>query len=171
MGKNSVHAIIAMIFMFMAVFAACSNNSSENDERSVNRINLVDHSTTSCSSMDRPDDAPEFVIIDGVRYCTSLTELNLSGNHRYNPSIVLTENDIEPLRYMQNLTSLTIEWQSITDFSVISELESLTHLTLTGNGISDLSTIAGLENLTYLSLGYNKYRTLPRLVHYTILRA
>ena len=61
-----------------------------------------------------PTDVPQNeVIIDGTTYSTTLTALSLRGQG-------LTNEDIEPLRYMTNLLVLELIGNQITDGFVVS---------------------------------------------------
>lgn len=106
---------------------------------------------------------PAYITIRGEQFCTSLTELLVL-------STGLTNEDIEPLKHMTNLTSLvltTILCQPeilverfpyvdldtvITDISPLAGLTNLTHLNIERNSINDLSALANLTNLESLIL-------------------
>jgi hypothetical protein len=118
-----------------------------------------------------------YITIRDQHFCTSLTELLVL-------STGLTNEDIEPLRYMTNLTSLILTtilcqvgWEPeesfldvdidlnavITDISPLAGLTNLTDLTLMGNHILDISPLAELTNLTRLALNYNRISDLTPL--------
>jgi hypothetical protein len=92
---------------------------------------------------------PAYITIQGQRYSTALTSLHLNDSN-------LTNNDIIPLRYMKNLTELTIAWTQITDISPLSGLVNLTRLFLIQNQISDITPLTGLVNLSELHLRNNQ---------------
>jgi len=86
----------------------------------------------------------------------------------------ITPGDIEKLRYMVNLQSLYIGWNS--QFSDISELvkvlaglTNLTQLDLTSNQISDINPLAILINLTNLDLQSNQISDISALAGLTNL--
>ncbi|MCL2108805.1 MAG: leucine-rich repeat domain-containing protein [Oscillospiraceae bacterium] len=112
------------------------------------------------------------ITIKDEEYSTDLTELNL-----YNKG--LTNEDIQPLVLMTNLTKLNLAMNSISDFSPISGLTNLEELHLSGNpdntdisvltnlkelkmllltstNITDISVLSELPNLTTLALDYTK---------------
>jgi|GEM_PF-1290465 len=129
------------------------------------RVFINDNGGTSDSS---------FITIHGERFNTSLTTLVL-------PNWNLTDEDVAQLRYMPNLTGLSLEFDQTTDFTPLSSLTNLTFLSLNGawsemtelppslsslavltnlthfniellgNQITDLSPLAGLSNLTELN--------------------
>ena len=61
---------------------------------------------------------PDYITIRGIRYSTALTELDLSSHD-------LTDEDIEPLRYMVNLTWLHLRGNQISGLVALSSLTSL----------------------------------------------
>ena len=87
---------------------------------------------------------PAYITILGERFSTSLTGLSLDGP--------LTNEDIAPLRYMTELTQLTVgtmdPFNHITDLSPLVGLANLEVLFFTGDYLSDISALSGLENLT-----------------------
>jgi len=85
---------------------------------------------------------PATITIKGVEYSTDLTELALD-------SAELTDADIEPLKYMVNLTELSLWSNQISDISALAGLKNLTVLSLGDNRISDINPLAGLTNLTH----------------------
>jgi Leucine-rich repeat (LRR) protein len=60
----------------------------------------------------------DVISINGVDYCTSLTELVLGGED-------LNNQDIASLQYMTNLSSLYISFTQVNDLSPLSELTNL----------------------------------------------
>ena len=86
------------------------------------------------------------ITIAGQEYSTDLRELRLE-------SMYLANADIEPLKYMVNLTSLDLRQNNITDLTPLAGLTQLKSLELRGNNLSDLSPLAGLTNLETLRLG------------------
>ena len=86
------------------------------------------------------------ITIAGQEYSTDLRELRLE-------SMYLADADIEPLKYMVNLTSLDLRQNNITDLTPLAGLTQLKSLELRGNNLSDLSPLAGLTNLETLRLG------------------
>jgi len=100
------------------------------------------------------------------RISTSVEEFNADGRFRF------TIEQFEQLRYLQNLTHLTItnihfgtgvmrpdaDWIEITepfnDLSLLAGLTNLTHLELRNGQFTDITPLAGLTNLTYLHMGH-----------------
>ena len=105
---------------------------------------------------------PGYITIQGELFSVSLTELDLSGR-------ALDNSDIEPLRYMVNLTSLMLWGNRISDVSALAGLVSLTNVGLGDNRISDVSPLAGLTNLTRLTLGGNQISDVSALAGLTNL--
>jgi Leucine-rich repeat (LRR) protein len=128
----------------------------------------------------------DFITIKGVQYSTGLITLNLSGKG-------LTNADIQPLKYMTNLTSLYMDTNRISNLmplsgltklrtlevyrnqisnvAPLSGLTNLTRLSLQSNGfISDITPLSGLSNLTWLNLGGNGIRDLAPLSGLTNLQ-
>lgn len=64
----------------------------------------------------------------------------------------LTDEDIEPLQYMVNLTYLDLRENKITDLSALEPLTELRSLNLRQNEISDLSPLAGMTQMEELQL-------------------
>lgn len=92
------------------------------------------------------------ITIQGVEYSTDLRTLELEDQG-------LTNEDIEPLKYMVNLTKLYLPAQSqISDLSPLANLTNLQKLSLSSGNtsnnlvsyINDLSPLAGLTNLESL---------------------
>jgi len=124
---------------------------------------------------------PEYITIRGEQFCTSLTELELRD-------LVVSwrddwkNEDIIPLRYMTNLTTLVLWNISISDITPLAELTNLTELTMSGNEISDLeelslfandindvSPLSNLTNLTRLNLEHNQVSDISALANLTKL--
>ena len=86
------------------------------------------------------------VTIGGEEYSTALTELDLGSQN-------LTDEEIEPLKEMVNLTHLDLRQNQLTDLSPLAGLTQLKSLELRGNNLSDLSPLSGLTELEELRLG------------------
>ena len=106
---------------------------------------------------------PAYITIRGEQFSTSLISLNLESGS-------LTNQDIEPLRYMTNLTMLGLgndglspRGNQITDLSPLADLTNLELLRLDSNQITDLTPLAGLTNLTWLDLWNNQITDLAPL--------
>ena len=108
---------------------------------------------------------PDYIIIRGIQYSTSLTELDFG----WETDIILRDEDIEPLRYMVNLRSLDLSSNEISDLSPLSGLTNLETLSLWNNEISDLSPLSGLVNLEWLALDSNQISDLSPLSSLTNL--
>ncbi|MCD7730551.1 MAG: leucine-rich repeat domain-containing protein, partial [Oscillospiraceae bacterium] len=104
----------------------------------------------------------EFITIKGEKYSTNLTRLWLDSRE-------LTNEDIEPLSRMTNLTYLILSGNNISDISALSNLTNLTNLHLGHNDISDISALSNLTNLTYLGLNYNNISDISALSNLTNL--
>jgi hypothetical protein len=101
--------------------------------------------------------------IQGRPYDTTFTrELLLNSAN-------LEDSDIEPLRYMVNLTRLQLVDNQISNISNIATLSNLTSLALSGNQINDVSALAGLTNLSELFLNNNKISDISVLTGLTSL--
>ena len=104
-------------------------------------------SNSSCDDVDR---TPDFVTIKGMEYSTKLTELQLFLDETWN------DEDIIPLRHMNNLTKLGLNTDgscdnhNIRDLGPVSALASLTDLWVCN--VDDLTPISVLTNLTKLGL-------------------
>ncbi|MGL6106693.1 cell wall-binding repeat-containing protein [Romboutsia sp.] len=85
--------------------------------------------------------------LEGLQYCTNLTELDLFNNQIEN---------ISQLSTLGNLTELEIFGNKITDISALSELINLTNLQLGGNKVSDVTPLKELSSLEEINLSYNK---------------
>jgi Leucine-rich repeat (LRR) protein len=100
--------------------------------------------------------AAPFITIKGEQYSTDLERLDLRSRD-------LTDADIEPLKYMTNLTELVLFENQFSDISVLSGLVKLTRLDLWGNRISDISALGGLVNLAELDLLGNRISDISAL--------
>ena len=105
---------------------------------------------------------PAYITIQGERFSTALTELRLE-------SLDLTNEDIAPLRYMTNLTRLSLVDNAITDVSPLSELGRLTRLNISLNQVTDISPLGNLTNLTELDLWGNQFVDISSLNNLTNL--
>jgi hypothetical protein len=80
----------------------------------------------------------------------TLTELNAKN---YEPQII----NLEGLQYAENLTSLNLYNNQVSDITPLSGLTNLTYLDLYHNQyINDISPLSGLTNLMYLDIGANQ---------------
>ena len=104
----------------------------------------------------------EYIIIQGVQYSTSLTALDLS-------EMSLTNEDIEPLKYMMHLERLGLWRNDINDVSPLKNLTNLEFLSLYHNQISDLSPLSNLTNLEELYLNHNQISDVSSLSNLTNL--
>jgi PKD repeat protein len=84
--------------------------------------------------------------LEGIQYCTDLTDLNLANNHIA---------DISAFSGLTSLTRLQMRNNQIVDVSALSGLTNLRDLWLPNNLIADITALSGLTSLTYLDLGYN----------------
>ena len=102
-----------------------------------------------------------YITIHGETFSTSLTELILTDN--------LTNADIAPLRYMTNLTELSLSGSQISDLTPLSSLTNLTSLTIAFTQASNLSPLSSLSNLTTLILEDNQISDIGPLANLTAL--
>lgn len=92
--------------------------------------------------------------LNGLEYCTNLTELYIPDN------IIV---DISALKSLNRLTSVTLSSNQISDISALSDLTSLSYLHLGQNRIADVSPLSSLANLTKLYLSNNRISSIPSL--------
>ena len=85
--------------------------------------------------------------IEGLQYCKNLLALALGYNH--SPAI----NDFYPLTLLTQLTSLTLDYDQLSDISFLTSLTNLQYLDLAVNQIQDLTPLSGLTQLYFLNLG------------------
>ena len=88
------------------------------------------------------------ITIAGQTYSTDERRLELDGQG-------LTDADIQDLKYMVNLTRLTLSNNNITDLTPLQDLTLLQDLRLSGNDITDVSPLAGITSLQYIDLRDN----------------
>jgi len=163
---------ISIILAVVAVLSACNSELSDQDYISVLNNNAGSYyadnaqddsnaaavptptplatpaPTTSTSLLEL--DIPDYITILEVQLSTELTELFLS---RWG----LEDYDIEPLRYMINLTRLDLNHNPISDLSPLEGLTNLTELYMLDNTSTDLSPLANLTNLTSLELSLRDF--------------
>lgn len=65
-------------------------------------------------------------------------------------------NNINDLKYFENLESLALISNEIEDISVLAGLKKLETLSLIGNSVSDISPLAELKELKYVHLEFNR---------------
>ncbi len=126
----------------------------------IRKSDLQDMTELSASGYEKPDDW-QIKNIEGIEYCTSLAELDLSASQI---------SDISALAGL-SLTELDLSDNQISDISALAEQTSLTELDLSDNQISDISAVAGLTSLTKLDLSTDeqlpqiseKYKKHPNL--------
>jgi hypothetical protein len=108
---------------------------------------------------------PDYITIGANQISTSSRDaLRLWGEG-------LTNEDIVPLHYMVNVTSIFMERNQISDISPLAYLTNLENLILIGNQISDISPLVGLTNLMQLDLRNNQITELPSMADLVNLRA
>lgn len=81
----------------------------------------------------------------------------------------ISDDDLELLAQCTNLRVLILDYQQISDVSLLTELP-LEYLSLTGNQVSDLSPLAGQTELRVLDLGENPVRSVEVLAQLTALQ-
>jgi len=104
------------------------------------------------------DDIKNYVLINGVLHCFSTTELTLSsvGSSRTGSGSGIGKAQIEQIRYLTNLTSLTLPYNRLECLAFLSYLTCLTFLDLSYNDIYDLTPLSSLTNLKDLILSGNR---------------
>ena len=109
------------------------------------------------------------ITIAGQEYSSDLRELELSG-------VSLSNEDIEPLKYMVNLTALEIRgnltFDQLEPLSALTNLETLT-IVPDGEGalyVSDLSPLSKLTNLKSLNITINNLSDFAGISGLTELR-
>jgi len=103
------------------------------------------------SSMDLSD-------LDGLQFCTGVTNLDLSDNNIDNiyevgslyqlEELDLSHNnitDLEPLVGLDNLETLYIDNNRIEDISVLAKLDGLKFVSMTGNPVKSMDDIYRLK--------------------------
>ena len=88
------------------------------------------------------------ITIAGQEYSTSERRLELEN-------MGLTDEDIQDLQYMVNLTRLNLSGNDITDLSPLEGLTRLSDLRLQGNDITDVSPLSGMTRMEYIDLREN----------------
>ncbi|CAL6078619.1 leucine-rich_repeat domain-containing protein [Hexamita inflata] len=115
--------------------------------------------------------------IDGIQNWNQLLELNLTGNKLKSVAqlenltqlkvLELTSNqnikNVEPLRGLVNLTTLSLQYNKIENVEPLRGLVNLRDLYLSSNQIENVEPLRGLVNLTDLSLQYNKIENVEPL--------
>ncbi len=105
--------------------------------------------------------------IDFLKYMTSLSSLEISGNGIADASGLMhctnltelhimcdTIADIAPVSDLKQLTYLQIVNSNVTDLSAFAGMTEIKTLILQGIGISDISVLSDMKKLWYLDLGY-----------------
>ena len=168
---------MALLTVSLLAFAACgSDNNTQEDI--ISQENSIEASTSEQPQIEArtPEQAqaeiPTYITIQGQHFSTSITELDF-GWSRSGISY-LTNEDIIPLKYMTNLTTLDLVNNQITDLSPLANLTSLTSLRLNFNQITDISPLVNLTNLQKLNVGSNQITDISSvagLVNLTDFRA
>jgi len=126
---------------------------------------------------------PEYIYLKGRWYHTSESRLGIIRG-----GSVITNSEIEPLRFMTSLTKLYLigdinitdlsplsgltslevlqlgHYNNLTNLMPLSNLTNMVELYLNGNAIHDLTPLVGLTNLTRLSLQNNQIFDVSPLV-------
>jgi hypothetical protein len=117
-------------------------------------------------------DKPTYITIRGEQFRTDLTELildNVPIDGHFVIGNALRNEDIVPLRYMTNLTILSLRGSHISDLAPLSSLTNLPYLNLNSNQISDITPLSGLKNLEHLDIRLNMISDLTPLTGLTNL--
>jgi len=80
------------------------------------------------------------VTIKGKVISTDVEELNLLNYD-------LTNKDIEPLKYCENLKWLNLHWNQISDVTPLAGLLNLRAVFISGNQIADISPLSKLPHI------------------------
>jgi Leucine-rich repeat (LRR) protein len=107
--------------------------------------------------------------LTGLEYCSTLEELDLSGNHIKDLSplanltrletLVLTDNQISDLSALAGLSKLKyvcLNLNRISDISPLKDLTQMSSLLLDDNRIKDISALINLKKMTILGLSHNR---------------
>ena len=97
-----------------------------------------------------------------VAHLAAITELHLNSDR-------ITSLKSGDFNELPALTHLYLQYNSISDISVLAGLTKLTTLNLFGNSISDISALAGLTALTTLELDNNSISNISALAGLTKL--
>lgn len=168
---------MALLISSLLTFAACDGDNITLDEITLQESS-VETSTSEQPQIEgstpvQPQaEIPAYITIQGQHFSTSITELDL-GWSRSGVSY-LTNEDIIPLKYMTNLTTLCLSNNQITDLSPLANLTNLTNLRINFNQITDISPLASLTNLQELNVGSNQITNISSvagLVNLTDFRA
>ena len=159
--KANVIYIILLVIVLLITLPACTNKGaiSENDmdtyvsvpphtEKSVpsNEPIQKQESDTSTSATPEPTHSnTNSIIISGEEYNKDTTELTLMYSD-------LSNEDIDALKYMINLTLINLNGTGITDISPLKDLVNLMTLDLCNNKIDDFNALGSLVNLSNLHL-------------------
>ncbi|MCL1999055.1 MAG: leucine-rich repeat domain-containing protein [Turicibacter sp.] len=107
---------------------------------------------------------PGFITIGGMNVNVATTSIRISG-------VVVSAEEFEQLKYVQNLRELIMSNANITDISPLAGLTNLTYLELQGNNISDLTPLEGLTSLRWLFLGGNNITDISSLAELSNLES
>jgi len=128
-------------------------------------LNGPQDETPAISNIVRSGTVVTHIIIRGEHHSTTLAELHIND-------LYLSNEEIAPLRYMTNLTTLNISSSQLSDLTPLTYLTTLNYLHLGNNQISDLTPLRNLTALTRLDL-YNNHitdiSTLSALTNLTML--
>ncbi len=112
-------------------------------------------------------DVPNSGITDltGLEHAHNLRSLNLGAESIEGEGTVNsnTVSELSPLSELTNLTRLNLGSNNISDVSALSELTNLTSLNLYDNNISDISVLSELKNMSSLYLANNNISDISAL--------
>ena len=146
MVKRIIFLFFAVLFVCMTMLS-CGGDAPGNADNNAKNTEAEEILTV---ADEEEAQIPDYIIINGESYSTKETELELIF-------IPITDADVEQIRHMVNLQSLTIMGtKEISNISPLAELINLTEFSLSRTLISDISPLAGLTNLKVLNLGYNQ---------------
>lgn len=156
--NRRIFALILTIALIALTAVGCTNDNGEVETTTNDEISTNNEETN------EPEEIPEYITIKDMRFETlTTTELDLGTQQ-------LNNSDIEPLKYIVNLTNLTLNGNQISDISALAGLTSLTWLVLANNQINDISELEKLTNLTGLGLDSNQISDISALAGLTNLK-
>lgn len=103
---------------------------NEKEITEISKISQINEDTVECID--------NFIIINGVKYSTSLTELKLVDMN-------LTDDSIQDLNKMVNLWSLDISDNQITNIDILKNMTKLESINVSGNPIKNIDILSEIS--------------------------
>lgn len=101
--------------------------------------------------------------INGKKYSTDLTFLDLSGQGLY-------DWDIQDLKYMTKLQRIELSDNNLSDISVLQNIPSLVEIDADNNQISNISFFRELKNLEIVVMNGNMINDISVFSHFSTIR-